>query len=302
MKTIGIPRAFIYYKHPLLFETFFQELGFNTLLSPKTNKKILERGVALGENESCLPAKVFWGHLEWLITQKVDYLFIPRLLSLKEGLVSCPKFFALPDQMEALFPFPPVIILDPFIDLNKKSLWQTFLQLGKKLKKPLLATWKAYHRATTTEEIDKKEKNALFEKQKQLKKLKIVLVSHPYNLYDDFICAHISQLLKKMAVIPINIDAVPIKEEPPFFRWDFANEIFASLKNLSSRFIDGAVQISSFNCGCDSVLKEFIQREFERQNIPYLHLVIDEHAEKAGLITRLEAFIDTIQFRKNEKT
>ncbi len=300
MEVIGIPQAFIYYKHPALFKTFFARLGFEILLSPKTNKKILERGVTLGENEACLPAKVFLGHLEWLINKKVDYLFIPRFLSFKKGLTSCPKFFALPDQTEAIFSHHPPI-LDPFINLNEKSLWQTFRQLGKKLGKNLFLVWQAYQQAKTAEKKEKKEKNIFFEKQLQTKKIKIVLVSHPYNLYDDFICASIVQLLNKMEVIPLNIDAVRPQKETVFFRWDFANEILASVKNLSCKFIDGAVQISSFNCGCDSVIKEFLQSEFASRKIPYLQLVIDEHTEKAGLITRLEAFIDTIKFQKGEK-
>jgi predicted nucleotide-binding protein (sugar kinase/HSP70/actin superfamily) len=61
-----------------------------------------------------------------------------------------------------------------------------------------------------------------------------------------------------------------------------------------SRKIDGAIQISSFACGCDAVLKEFVEKKFKENKIPFLYLIIDEHTGEAGFQTRLEAFADTI--------
>jgi len=58
--------------------------------------------------------------------------------------------------------------------------------------------------------------------------------------------------------------------------------------------IAGAIEISSFQCGCDAVLKEFVEKEFRERKIPFLYLMIDEHTGEAGLQTRLEAFMDTI--------
>ena len=58
--------------------------------------------------------------------------------------------------------------------------------------------------------------------------------------------------------------------------------------------IDGAIQLSAFNCGCDSVIKEFIAEEFKQAKIPYLSLMIDEHTGEAGLLTRIEAFLDSL--------
>jgi len=59
--------------------------------------------------------------------------------------------------------------------------------------------------------------------------------------------------------------------------------------------ITGVIEISSFACGCDAVLKEFVEKEFKSRKIPFLYLIIDEHAGEAGFQTRLEAFIDTIK-------
>jgi predicted nucleotide-binding protein (sugar kinase/HSP70/actin superfamily) len=63
---------------------------------------------------------------------------------------------------------------------------------------------------------------------------------------------------------------------------------------ILSRKIDGAIEISSFACGCDAVLKEFVEKKFKEKKIPFLYLIIDEHTGEAGFQTRLEAFVDTI--------
>jgi len=71
--TIGIPRALIYWKRPYFWESFFENLGFEVLLSPKTNKEIVEEGVKISDPETCFSNKVYFGHLKWL-EGKVDYI------------------------------------------------------------------------------------------------------------------------------------------------------------------------------------------------------------------------------------
>jgi predicted nucleotide-binding protein (sugar kinase/HSP70/actin superfamily) len=58
--------------------------------------------------------------------------------------------------------------------------------------------------------------------------------------------------------------------------------------------LSGAIEISAFACGCDSVLKEFVEKKFKENKIPFLYLIIDEHTGEAGFQTRLEAFLDTL--------
>ena len=58
--------------------------------------------------------------------------------------------------------------------------------------------------------------------------------------------------------------------------------------------IAGAIEISSFGCGCDAVIKEFVEKTFKENKVPFLYLMIDEQAGEAGIQTRLEAFMDTI--------
>ena len=64
---IGIPRAFLYYRYHTLWETFLEELGVDFIVSPPTNKAILNAGSICAIDEACLPMKIFLGHVDWLI-------------------------------------------------------------------------------------------------------------------------------------------------------------------------------------------------------------------------------------------
>jgi predicted nucleotide-binding protein (sugar kinase/HSP70/actin superfamily) len=127
------------------------------------------------------------------------------------------------------------------------------------------------------------------------------LVSHPYNLYDEYVNLRMEERLERLNVQPIFVNEVPISKfqipnpEWPRFHWEFGKEIMEKVENVLKYKIDGAIQISSFACGCDAVLKEFVEKRFKENKIPFLYLIIDEHTGEAGFQTRLEAFVDTIK-------
>ena len=297
---IGIPRALIYWKKPFFWETFFKELGFEVLLSPETNKEIVEMGVKVADPETCFSDKVYWGHLLWL-DGKVDLIFVPRLKSNEDKLEYCPKFFGLPDLAKILVKTP---ILTETFDPRKEKTEKTFKKLGKKLKKDNREIKKALEIAFLKEkELREKEKKEFLEKIKS-EKQKIILISHPYNLYDEYVNLRVKEKLEKLGAEPIFIDKVSISVNQRSnqresaatikFHWEFGREIMEKIQAVLKYKIAGAIEISSFACGCDAVLKEFVEKEFKQSKIPFLYLIIDEHTGEAGFQTRLEAFLDTL--------
>ena len=295
---IGIPRALIYWKRPYFWENFFENLGFEVLLSPKTNKEIVEIGVKISDPETCFSNKVYFGHLKWL-EGKCDLIFVPRLKTNKEKLEYCPKFFGLPDLAKILV---KTKILTETFNEKKEKFKESLVKLGKKLGKQKEEIEKAFQEALKKEkEIrEKQEKEALEKLESNFKK--IILISHPYNLYDEYVNLRIKERLEKLGVVPIFIEEIPTSNfehltsnfEPLQFHWEFAKEIMEKIDFILSRKIDGAIEISSFACGCDAVLKEFVEKKFKEKKIPFLYLIIDEHTGEAGFQTRLEAFVDTI--------
>jgi predicted nucleotide-binding protein (sugar kinase/HSP70/actin superfamily) len=82
-------------------------------------------------------------------------------------------------------------------------------------------------------------------------------------------------------------------ERPPY--WELAREIAGSALHFLNGHADGVIHLVSFECGPDSLLQSLLEFENrQRQDIPYVPLILDEHTGEAGLVTRLEAFIDMI--------
>jgi predicted nucleotide-binding protein (sugar kinase/HSP70/actin superfamily) len=298
---IGIPRALIYWKRPYFWETFFENLGFEVLLSPKTNKEIVEIGVKISDPETCFSNKVYFGHLKWL-DGKVDYIFVPRLKTNKEGLEFCPKFFGLPDLAKILV---KTKILTKTFDEKKEKFEKTLEKIGKKLKKKKEEVKKAFRKATLKEEEIKKECEKDFFKKINSERKKIILVSHPYNLYDEYVNLRIKDRLERLGAEAIFLEKISIQNTKRLsvnsqtfdlkFHWEFAKEIIEKIEEILKYEISGVIQISSFACGCDAVLKEFVEKRVKENGIPFLYLIIDEHTGEAGFQTRLEAFIDTLK-------
>jgi predicted nucleotide-binding protein (sugar kinase/HSP70/actin superfamily) len=61
---------------------------------------------------------------------------------------------------------------------------------------------------------------------------------------------------------------------------------------------DGVVHIMPFTCMPETIAKSILPRVSRDVGIPVLSLVIDEMTGKAGVATRLEAFVDLARFRR----
>ena len=77
---VGIPRVLNMYENYPFWHTFFTKLGYQVIVSPLSTRQIYELGIESIPSESeCYPAKLAHGHVQWLINQKVDFIFYPAL-------------------------------------------------------------------------------------------------------------------------------------------------------------------------------------------------------------------------------
>jgi len=74
--------------------------------------------------------------------------------------------------------------------------------------------------------------------------------------------------------------------------WNYGQRILAAAREIKKTKNLYPIYITNFGCGPDSFVTKFFEEEMER---PSLELQIDEHSAEAGIITRLEAFLDSIQ-------
>lgn len=315
---IGIPRALLYYDYLPLWQTFFEGLEAQTIISTQTNEAIVNKGLAYCINEACLPIKVFHGHVAYL-SDKVDYLFIPRIRSIAKREYICPKFTGLPDMIRSSIPKLPKII-DTEINLHKDifQLKEAFIDMGSFICKDKKKITTAFNNAVS-EHYKFREKTESGKlpievldnySRQNTNGLKIAVIGHSYNLYDNYIN---NDLFKKLyqndvqIITPEMLSTIMVDNQAQRLHkkmfWSFARKIMGStLHFIEEKNIDGVIYIMSFGCGIDSFIADLCERRLRKEAaIPFYLLILDEHSGQAGLTTRIEAFIDMLNWRKKNE-
>ncbi len=314
----------MFYRYFPLWRVFFEELGWKVILSDGVGK----RGKILYVEDSCLPMKLLVTHSLHL-KEKVDYLFVPRLVSLHRSYIMCPKFRGAPDivrlAMEGAIP-----VLDETIDLRERnsSLLRSFLRIGSRLGADEKEGKRAFKKAERSfsefqkgweERINHLPLNRIFEQEIALPhptekgeggRFRVAFIGHPYNLLDPDVNKDILSFVRTLGMRIVTSDGLSEKEIEARVSglskeiyWSSGREIVGSLFHFLSGGVDGVVFLTSFKCGIDALLQEFIRRRWkvkEGSSVPLLILSLDEHSGREGLTTRLEAFRDVMEERKKK--
>ncbi len=312
IKKVGIPRGMLYYEFYPIWENFFCELGYKVISSPKTNKDILDSGILSCVDEACLPVKIFHGHVNYL-KDKVDYIFIPKIISLYPREYCCPKILGLPDMIKHSMRDLPIIIDTQIIPNKKNSFEKSYIEIGKFLGKGQKESLSAFKKATNSKNrykdwlISQYPNTNIYKDSKD--NIKLLLLGHSYNVFDEFINMDILSKLSNKNINIIVAEEVCEKDIryysdliPKRIFWTHGRKIIGSAYTLiKKRIIDGIIYLNSFGCGLDSVLAYVVLREAIENNIPMMELTLDEQTGEAGFNTRLEAFLDMMEWRgKNE--
>lgn len=297
---IGIPKAFLYYKYQVMWRSFFEELGLDVVVSPNTNKSILDMGINSSIDESCTSAKIFMGHVEWLIG-KCDFIFVPRIAIYEGGDATCTKFYGIYDIVRATFPEAKLVHFNIDYDEGETE-WKAYKKLGREIGAKSGAVKKAYENAANAlREFEKK----LQESQDvalQSDKLKVLIVAHPYNIYDKLIGEPIVRALEELGASILYAD-IPdstqmcnkSKALSRSMYWRYNKELTGSVEYYKDK-IDGIIFMTTFPCGPDSLAIELIMRKIK--DVPMTNLIIDSNFGEAGLHTRIESFIDILEARR----
>ncbi len=78
--------------------------------------------------------------------------------------------------------------------------------------------------------------------------------------------------------------------------WTVEGQILgATLHLIRTGKVNRMIFVSTFSCGPASIVENFVAEEASRYGMPLLSLTVDEHTGDAGLVTRVEAFLDSVQ-------
>ena len=307
---IGVPRALTFHELYPLWQAFFRELGFEVVLSDRTNKRTIHQGLESVVAETCFPIKVAHGHVLNLIKKKVDYIFLPTLINMKQPNLkmkqsfACPYIQTLPHFIRSAMDLEGkgIKIVDPLLafgwggKLTRPALKSLAKSLGKKGRQ-------AERAVQAAEKAQKDFYEALQARGREVlnsldgKRFAVVIVSRPYNGCDTGINLNLPKKLRDLGALPIPMDYLPLddidlSEDFPDMYWRYGQKILSAAEIIRKDKRLQSLYITNFGCGPDSFIAKFFRERMG--NKPYLQIEIDEHSADVGAITRCEAFLDSL--------
>lgn len=322
---IGIPNALLCEYYISFWKSFFEELGFQVVTSGSTTKTVLDKGVRKLAPEMCIPMKIYTGHVIELLESCVDYIYVPRFVSIAENDAFCPKFMGLPDLLVSILPdLKDKIITHSIIsdseDITTESnyiyLAEKFNIDKRKIREALKIArekWLTYRNLCTTHGYNSREANnkVLYNKERAVKcrDLKLGVVGYVYDIYDEFISMNILEKLSELGASSVTFEMLSdnainkqLKRFDKQMFWTFSNRTIASAYHFfEDNEIDGVIHVTAFGCGPDAFIGKYLELDSASYAKPFMTLRVDEHTGENHLQTRLEAFIDMLRRLKSEE-
>jgi len=318
MAKVGIPWGLLSYQYLPMWRTFLEALGAEVVVSKATTRQTLAQGSARVVAETCLPVKVFIGHAIALAPE-CDYLFIPSIKSVERRVFNCSKFLGLPDMVRAVVPeAPPIIDADIDVNQGQRALYQAIYSLARpftwnplRVREAARQAMEAHRQYFESMVQDKKTPPQALglapeETPTPSQRFTLGVIGHPYVVHDDFVNHRLLPRLKGLGVRALTGEMVPeadlaqkVAQVEGRSYWTYEGEVVgAGVYYLDQPEVDGVIGVAAFGCGPDSLMVDLVKRHARQLGKPFLNLSLDEHTAEAGLMTRLEAFLDMIGRRK----
>jgi predicted CoA-substrate-specific enzyme activase len=298
---VGFPFCLGLYETLPFWSSFFRNLGFNLEIS-NPNKAIIDKGLKVCSADLCYPVKILHANILDLLDKHVDFIFLPYVISQSslEDKYMCPYIQTAPDIIKATMRnLLHINLFTPTIDLSQEKLVIKELEkLVKLLQRSKSQIRIAYYEA---KEAYSRFQNYIQQIAQIVLKDKeevIILIGRAYNIFDSRINLGIPEILEKFfnKVIPItffpnfSIDNNFYTSE---MYWSYGQKILDIANYIKDIPNIHPVYLTNFGCGQDSMLVQVFQKILGDK--PYLLLEIDEHSSSTGLITRCEAFANTLK-------
>jgi len=309
--TIGIPRCLYFHELLPFFSSFLGKLGYQVILSDKTHKEIIHNGVEHVVSETCFPVKVAHGHILNLIEKGVQILFFPSIIEMTKihpdinRSQVCPYVQALPYTLRSAFDFEKegVELLSPVLYLGqgKQKVAKALHSLGKRLGKKTTVINHALEAAFKAQNDFYKsiqESGQAVLEQLAEEEVALVIVSRPYNGCDAGINLNLPRKINDLGIVSLPMDYLPLEKsgnvsEWQKMYWKYGQRILAATHFIKSNPSLHALYLTNFGCGPDSFISHFFKDNMK--DTPYLTIEVDEHSSDVGIITRLEAFLDSLK-------
>ncbi len=332
-KTIGMPRALYIYNIFPVASAFFQQLGYNVILSDESSEETTQRAQSYARTEVCYPLKLAMGHVAQLLEMGIDYLFMPSLISLEDQTpkaganCACVYMHSAPSMLAEALNIKEynAALIAPVLDLSAgyekvlPALYQEGLKLGHSEEECRKASEQSAaampRRGAARKESPGAERSAgdLHPDEgqkgggrpflqtvdyKNSDKPVFVLISRGYCAKDPVLSLDLHSMMAERGyqlVVPKQLSGV--QETAKADAREALYWPFASRAMQTAKMVVDTPNLYAVYLtyhGCGPDTLVSHWIEDEMKGKPYLQIEVDEHASNVGVITRLDSFINSV--------
>ncbi len=302
---VGLPLALNFYEQMPFWHTLFTELGFETVISDESSRKMYYLGQhTIPSDTVCYPAKLTHGHIEDLLDKGADFIFYPCMsYNIDEGEsdnhFNCPIVAYYPELLLANNPrLNEKNFIHPYMDLNKhknvvKVLSASLKKYNIKGKVPA-----AVEKAFTAMEKYRRDVAAkaqeIISKAREEGRSIIVLAGRPYHI-DKEINHGIHKLITSLGMAVVTEDSIAMHAHTPHLsvlnQWTYHSRLYRAAEYVTTQPDMQLIQLVSFGCGIDAVTTDEIRSILESKGKLYTQLKIDEINNLGAARIRLRSLV-----------
>lgn len=287
---VGMPLALSFYEQLPFWRTFFNELGFETVISEESSRDMYYLGQhTIPSDTVCYPAKLTHGHVENLLDKGVDFIFYPCMsYNIDEGEsdnhFNCPVVAYYPELLTANNPrLNGENFRHPYMDMNnRKNVIRVMKQTLKhyningKIAAAVDKAYEAYYRHQA--DISQKAAEIISQARKEKRNI-IVLAGRPYHI-DREINHGIHKLITSLGMAVVTEDSVAQLAHTPKLgvlnQWTYHSRLYRAAQYVTTQPDMQLIQLVSFGCGIDAVTGDEVRNILENAGKLYTQLKIDE--------------------------
>jgi predicted CoA-substrate-specific enzyme activase len=304
--SVGIPRALLVYDFAPLLIGFVRGLGARPVVTGRSTGDIIHKSTELAYTDSCFPVKLLHGHVASL--DAADYVLFPSAIRLgpmegaEDQKYACPLVQAAPYIIRQVLGCGDRLLI-PTLDFSQgdadviENLTDIARTMGFSEEQGKVAA-AAGLRALSEFRVKQSEAGErLLAELRQSNKLGVVILSRSYMSQDSGANLGIAEKLAQLGVVPIPMDYLPLdKVNPKEYQdrpyWAYERKYISAAKLVADDPQLYGLALTNFGCGPNSFMLRMVHDIMGSK--PLGQLEIDEHAAEAGIVTRIEAFVDTI--------
>lgn len=316
---IGIPMALGFFDFLPFWAAFFEALGYPVVFSQGTNKTLIQQGMAHVASETCFPVKSVYGHVVDLVSKGVEQILLPCEIDHPKDLrqeggdatfrtFNCPYVQSIAYMVKSAMG-STVRLLKPIIrwsqprhEINRvlQGFSRSLGHTGDDTSRALAAAWSALHRFETWRDQRGKEMLASLGANDRC----LVLLGKTHNIFDPGLNLHLARKLKRLGQTVVPFDMLPLEDVVLPARydnvvWKNTRDLLKALFWMRERPSFSPVLLTNFGCGPDSFFMKYMETELCGK--PRLILEVDDHTGDAGMVTRIEAFLETVDHARDTR-